>query len=57
MVYAREVNTREELLRKVFNAARHINNVAAVRKVQTSSLVTWVRKSIQADGGQFEQLL
>ena len=54
MVYAHKVNTREELLQPILSAARSINNAAVLRKV-TSSLVTRVRKCIQADGGHCEQ--
>jgi len=53
MVYAHKVNTREELLQRIFNAAKSIKNAAVLRKV-TSSLVTRGRKCIQADGEQFE---
>jgi len=38
-----------------YSAARSINNAAVLHKV-TSSLVTQVRKYIQADGGHFKQL-
>jgi len=55
IVYARKVNTREELLQRILSAARNINNIVVLRKV-TSSLVTWVRKCIQADGGHLEQV-
>jgi len=48
MVYAHKLNTREELLQQIFSAAV-LHNV-------TSSLVTRVRKCIQADAGHFEQL-
>jgi len=54
VVYAHKVNTREELLQRILSAARSINNAAVLRRV-TSSLVTRVKKCIQADGGQFEQ--
>jgi len=54
MVYAHKLNTREELLQRILSTARSINNAAVLRKV-TSSLVTRVRKCIQADGGHFEQ--
>jgi len=54
MVYARKVNTREELLQRILSAARSINNAAVLRKV-TSSLVTRVRKYIQADEGHFQK--
>ena len=54
MVYAHKVNTREELLQQILSAARSINNAAVLHKV-SSSLVTRVRKCIQADGGHFEQ--
>jgi hypothetical protein len=55
MVWARTVNMREELLQQILSVARSINNAAMLLKV-TSSLVTRVRKCIQADGGHFEQL-
>jgi len=55
MVYAHKVNTRKELLQRILSAARSINNAALLPKV-TSSLVTPVRKCIQANGGHFEQL-
>jgi len=55
MVYAHKVNTRKELLQQILSAARSINNAAVLCKV-TSSLVTWVRKFIQADGRHFRQL-
>jgi len=55
MVYAHKVNTREELLQQFLSSARSINNAAVLHKV-TNSLVTEVRKCIQADGGHyFEQ--
>jgi hypothetical protein len=54
MVYAHKVNTREELLQWILSTARNINNAALLRKV-TSSLVTQVRKYIEADEGHFEQ--
>ena len=53
MVNAHKVNTRELLLR-ILNAARTINNAAVLRKV-TTSLITRVRNCIQEDGGHFEQ--
>ena len=56
MVYEHKVNTREVLLHRILSAARSINNAAALRKV-TSSLVTRVRKCMEADGGHFENLL
>ena len=54
MMFACKVNTREELLQRILSAARSINNAAVLRKV-TSSLVSRVRKCIQADGEHFEQ--
>jgi hypothetical protein len=54
MVYAHKMNTREELLQRILGSARSVNNAAVLRKV-TSSLVTRVRKCIQAEGGHFEQ--
>jgi hypothetical protein len=56
MVYEQKGNTREELVHRIFSAARSINNAAVLRKV-TSYLVTRVRKCMQADGGHFENLL
>ena len=56
VVYAQQLNTREELLQRILRAARSIKNAAVLRKF-TSSLVTRDRKCIQADGGHFEQLL
>jgi hypothetical protein len=55
MMYAHKVERREELLQRILSGARSINNAVVLRKV-TSSLVTRVRKCIQADGGYFEQL-
>jgi hypothetical protein len=54
MVYAHKVNTRDELLQRILNAARSINNAAVLRKF-TRSLATLVRKCIEADRGHFEQ--
>ena len=54
MVYEEKVNTREELVHQILSAARSINN-AVLRKF-TSSLVTRVRKCMEADGGHFENL-
>jgi hypothetical protein len=54
MVYAHKVNTREELLQRILSDVRSIN-AAVLRKV-TSSLVTRVRKCMEADGGHFEHL-
>ena len=54
MVYAQKVNMRE-ILQRILSTARSINNAAVFHKV-TNSLVTQVRKCIQADGGHFEQL-
>jgi hypothetical protein len=48
------MNTRKELLQRILSSARIINNAAVLLKV-TSSVVTLVRKCIQADGGHFEQ--
>jgi len=56
MVYAHKVNTREELLQLVLGAVRSINDAAVLCNV-TNSLVTRVRKCIQADGGHFEQFV
>ena len=54
MVYAHNVNTREELLQRILSSARSINNAAVFRKV-TSSVVARDRKCIQEDRGYFEQ--
>jgi len=55
-VYGHTLSTTEELLQRILSAARSINKAAVLllRKV-TSSVVTPVRKSIQADGRHFEQ--
>jgi hypothetical protein len=55
LVYAHKVNTRE-LLQRILSTARSINDAAVIHKV-TSSLVTWVRKCIQADGGHWTTCL
>jgi hypothetical protein len=55
MVYAHKVNMGEELLQRIVSTARSISNAAVLHKV-TSSLVTQVRKFIQAHEGHFEQL-
>ena len=55
MVCVHEVNPREELLQRIVSAARIIYSAEVLRKV-TRSLVTRVRKCIQADGGHFKQL-
>ena len=54
MVYAHKVNMRE-LLQRIVSTARSISNAAVLHKV-TSSLVTQVRKFIEAHEGHFEQL-
>ena len=54
MACERKVNTREELLQRILSAARRVSNATMLRKI-TSSLVTRVRKCIQADGGHFEK--
>jgi len=53
LVYAHKVKKTEKLLQRILSAARSMNNAAVLCKV-TSSLVTRVRKCIQADGGHFE---
>jgi len=55
VVYVRKVNMREELLQRILSAARSINSAALLCKF-SSSLVTQVRKCVQADGGHVEQL-
>jgi len=52
MPYTNGSNSQQ--LRNFLSVARTINTSAALRNV-TSSLVTRVRKLIQADGGHFEQ--
>jgi hypothetical protein len=54
MVCAQKVNMRE-ILPRILSTARSINNAAVFHKV-TNSLVTQVRKCIQAEGGHIEQL-
>jgi hypothetical protein len=53
--YARKVNTGDELLRRILDAARRINNAAVLRKF-TRFLFTCVGKCVQADGGHFQQI-
>jgi hypothetical protein len=48
VVYEHTVNTRKELIQRILSATGSINNAAALRKV-SSSLVTRVRKCMQAD--------
>jgi hypothetical protein len=55
-VYEREVDTRDELLQRIFDAKRCVNDTAAPRKV-TLSVVERVRMCIQAEGGHLEHLL
>jgi len=52
MVYAHKVNTREELLQWILCTVKNFDNVVVLHTV-TSSLVTHVRKCIQADGGHW----
>jgi len=54
MTCAHKLNTREELLQRILSATRSINNSEVLRKV-TRSLVTRVRKCIQADVGHVEK--
>lgn len=54
VVYACDMNTREEFLQRVLNAARPISNAAVVHKL-TRSLVTRVSGCIQADAAHFEE--
>jgi len=54
-MYERKVDTRDELLQRIFDAARHVND-ATVRKV-TLALVEQVRMRSQADSGHFEHSL
>jgi hypothetical protein len=55
IVYAHKLNKGKELFQRNVRLARSINNAALLRKF-TSSLVKRVRRCIQADGSQFEQL-
>ena len=55
IVYAHKMNARDERLQRILSAARSINNATVLRKV-TSSLVTRIRKYIEAAGGHFRQL-
>ena len=55
MVYVQKVKTKEELLQRILSAARNINNAEELRNV-TISLVTRIRKCIQADEGHSELL-
>jgi hypothetical protein len=54
MVYACDVNKREEFLQRVLNAARLISNAAMVHN-QTRSLIIQVSECIQADAARFEE--
>ena len=51
-----KMNTRDGLIQRILSTTRSINNTAVLYKF-TSSLVTFVRKGIQVDGGHFEQLV
>ena len=53
-LYAHKVNTREKLLQRILRAQEVIKNTAVLRNI-TSSVVTRVRKFIQADRGHFEK--
>jgi len=54
VVYACDVNKREEFLQRILNAARPISNAVVVHK-QTRSLVTQVSECIQADAARLEE--
>ena len=54
MVFAHKVNMTEEILQRILSDERSLNNAPVLHKI-TSSVVTRVRKCIQADGGLFEQ--
>jgi hypothetical protein len=56
MVYAHKLNTREELFQRILSAARSFNNAAVLRKF-IRSLVTRVRKCIEAEGGHIKQFV
>jgi len=51
MLHERKLDTRDEPLRLIYNAARRVND-AAVRKV-TLSIVERDKMYIQTDGGRF----
>jgi len=53
-VCARKVNRREDLLRRILSAARHINNAVMLCKVSTS-LISRLVKCVHVDGSLFEQ--
>jgi uncharacterized protein (DUF697 family) len=55
MVYAHNVNTREELFQRILSIASSINNAAVLRKF-TTSLLKRARKCIQSDEEHLEQL-
>jgi hypothetical protein len=54
--YESKVNTIDELLQGIFDAARRVNDTAVLRNV-TLSIVERVRMCTQADGCHFEHLL
>jgi hypothetical protein len=53
MAYERNMDTTDELLQGIFDAARPISNAAVLCDV-TLSVVKEVKMCIQADGGHFE---
>lgn len=56
MMYEQLLNTINELVRRIFDVARRVNEPDFPRTV-TRSMLHHARMSVQADGGHFEQLL
>jgi hypothetical protein len=54
-MYEHKMDTRDELLQRIFDAARHVNDV--VLSEFTLIIVEKVRRSIQTHSGHFEHLL
>jgi hypothetical protein len=56
MFYERKVDTRDEILWRIFDAARRVNNAAILLEF-TFSTAKWVTMCIQTDVGHFENIL
>ena len=56
-VYKRKVDTRDELLSRILDAADRINKHEDQLRRKTQDLCTSVTKCIESDGGIFEHLL
>jgi len=56
MVYELKMGTRDEILQRIFDAVRRVNDAVFLRKV-TFSIVEQIKMRIQADGGHFKRLL